>query len=119
MKTRMTTVSQLSEIPYLKNSVVTVGTFDGVHLAHQQLLRDVVDRAHARKGRSVVLTFEPHPKEVLTGVPMQLLTSLEERQQICEQLGAVLHDLQDVLRFDVLVDVERGLQPIAHGSCLS
>ncbi len=83
----MTTVSQLSEIPYLKNSVVTVGTFDGVHLAHQQLLRDVVDRAHARKGRSVVLTFEPHPKEVLTGVPMQLLTSLEERQQICEQLG--------------------------------
>lgn len=83
----MVTVFQLSDIPYLKNSVVTVGTFDGVHLAHQQLLRDVVDRARARDGRSIVLTFEPHPKEVLTGNPMQLLTSPEERQQICEQLG--------------------------------
>lgn len=87
MERRMVTVSQLSEISYLKNSVVTVGTFDGVHLAHQQLLREVVERARARNGRSVVLTFEPHPKEVLTGQPMQLLTSLEERLQICEQLG--------------------------------
>jgi len=83
----MVTVFQLSDIPYLKNTVVTVGTFDGVHLAHQQLLREVVDRARARSGRSVVLTFEPHPKEVLTGTSMQLLTSPEERQQICEQLG--------------------------------
>src|SRR5512137_1458095 len=83
----MVTVFQLSDIPYLKSSVVTVGTFDGVHLAHQQLLREVVDRARAGNGRSIVLTFEPHPKEVLTGNPMQLLTSPEERQQICEQLG--------------------------------
>lgn len=83
----MITVSRLSDIPYVKNSVVTVGTFDGVHLAHQALLRDVVERARARDGRSVVVTFDPHPKEIVTGSPMQLLTSLEERQQICEQIG--------------------------------
>jgi len=83
----MDIVFQLSDIQYQKNSVVTVGTFDGVHLAHQQLLREVVDRARVRNGRSVVLTFDPHPAEVLTGNPMQLLTSLEERQQICEQIG--------------------------------
>jgi riboflavin kinase/FMN adenylyltransferase len=83
----MDIVYQLSDIEYIKNSVVTVGTFDGVHVAHQQLLREVVERAEARRGRSVVITFDPHPKEVLTGSPMQLLTSSEERQQICEQLG--------------------------------
>jgi len=83
----MDIVFQPDEIEYLKNSVVSVGTFDGVHLAHQQLLREVVERARARKGRSVVLTFDPHPKEVLTGKPMQLLTTIEERQQICEGLG--------------------------------
>lgn len=83
----MDIVFQPDEVEYLKNSVVSVGTFDGVHLAHQQLLREVVERAKARKGRSVVLTFDPHPKEVLTGKPMQLLTTIEERQQICEGLG--------------------------------
>ncbi len=83
----MDIVFQLSDIKYLKNSVVTVGTFDGVHLAHQQLLRTVVESARARSGRSVVLTFEPHPKEILMGKPVHLLTSTEERQQICEELG--------------------------------
>ena len=83
----MIIVSRLSEIPYVKNSVVTVGTFDGVHLAHRALLRDVVERAQARGGRSVVVTFDPHQKEIVTGTPMQLLTSSEERQQICEEIG--------------------------------
>jgi riboflavin kinase / FMN adenylyltransferase len=83
----MDIIYQLSSIKYVKNSVVTVGTFDGVHLAHQELIRDVVNRARARQGRSVVITFDPHPKEVLTGKPLHLLTSIEERQQMCEQLG--------------------------------
>jgi riboflavin kinase/FMN adenylyltransferase len=78
---------QLSDVHYLKNSVVTVGTFDGVHLAHQELIRDVVQRARARKGRSIVITFDPHPKEVLTGKALHVLTSIEERQRMCEQLG--------------------------------
>jgi riboflavin kinase / FMN adenylyltransferase len=77
----------LSDVKYVKNSVVTVGTFDGVHIAHQELIRDVVHRARERKGRSVVITFDPHPKEVLTGRPLHLLTSIEERQQMCERLG--------------------------------
>jgi riboflavin kinase / FMN adenylyltransferase len=77
----------LNDVNYVKNSVVTVGTFDGVHLAHQELIRDVVQRARGRKGRSIVITFDPHPKEVLTGKPLHLLTTMEERQQMCEQLG--------------------------------
>jgi riboflavin kinase/FMN adenylyltransferase len=83
----MDIVSQPNKIEYVKNSVVSVGTFDGVHLAHQQLLKEVAARARARTGRSVVLTFDPHPKEVLTSKTMHLLTTIEERQQICEQLG--------------------------------
>jgi riboflavin kinase/FMN adenylyltransferase len=83
----MNSVFQLNDIHYVKNSVVTVGTFDGVHLAHQELIRDVVQRARERNGRSVVVTFDPHPKEVLVGNPLHLLTSIEERQQMCEQLG--------------------------------
>jgi len=81
---------RLSDIEYVKNTVVSVGSFDGVHLAHRQLIGEVVQRARARGGRSVVLTFEPHPKEVLGGTPVHLLTTLEERQQICQELGVDL-----------------------------
>jgi len=82
----MRRASRLSDVEYQKNSVVTVGSFDGVHLAHREVIEEVVQRAGARKGRSVVLTFEPHPKEVLGGTPVHLLTTLEERQALCEEL---------------------------------
>lgn len=78
---------QLSDITYEKNSVVTVGSFDGVHLAHREVLGEVIRLARSRKGRSVLVTFDPHPKEVVTGKPVQLLTTLEERAQLCSEMG--------------------------------
>jgi len=89
---------QPSEVPFSKNSVVTVGSFDGVHLAHQAVLQAVVERARRRGGRSVAVTFEPHPKQVLShdGVPITLLSTLEERIALCDELGL---DLLYVLEF--------------------
>jgi riboflavin kinase/FMN adenylyltransferase len=80
----------IENIPFDKNSIVTVGTFDGVHLAHQKIIEKAVELAKKRKGRSVVVTFEPHPREVLVtpSAEMKLLTTLQERQELCEQLGA-------------------------------
>jgi riboflavin kinase/FMN adenylyltransferase len=116
----MDIVFQPNEIEYSKNSVVSVGTFDGVHLAHQQLLSEVVERARARKGRSVVLTFDPHPKEVLTGQPMRLLTTLEERQQICEQLGIdVFYRIGFTYEFSRLTSREFYLQYVVQGCGVS
>lgn len=67
-----------------KNSVVTVGTFDGVHLAHQQIVREVVHRARMKEGRSVVVTFDPHPKEIVGDQtkPIALLTTIDERIEL-------------------------------------
>jgi riboflavin kinase / FMN adenylyltransferase len=116
----MEIVFQLSEIEYVKNSVVSVGTFDGVHLAHQQLLREVVERAKARDGRSIVLTFDPHPKEVLSGQPMQLLTTIEERQQICEQLGIdVFYRIGFTYEFSRLTSREFYLRYVVQGCGVS
>ena len=74
------------------NSVVTVGTFDGVHCAHQEIIREVVRRARDRKGRSVVITFDPHPKEVVASPKgsVQLLTTIDERVALLESLGVDL-----------------------------
>jgi riboflavin kinase/FMN adenylyltransferase len=68
-------------------SVVTVGTFDGVHLGHQSILRYLVDRSRLKAGISTVLSFNPHPRQVLTGTPMPLLTTIEERADVLEALG--------------------------------
>ncbi len=84
----MKSANLLSEIQYDKNSVVTVGSFDGMHLAHQEILREVVQRAIRRNGRSVLVTFEPHPREIVgsqKGVP--ILTTLAEKQEVANELG--------------------------------
>jgi riboflavin kinase / FMN adenylyltransferase len=90
---------QIKEIPFDKNSIITVGTFDGVHLAHQKIIKEVLVHARKRNCRSVVVTFEPHPREVVANVDtkIQLLTTLGERQEICEKLGV---DWFVVINFD-------------------
>ncbi len=78
------------EIPPDPSSVVTVGTFDGVHLAHAEIIREVVSRARMREGRSIVVTFDPHPRQVVgpAGTPVELLTTIGERVELIRSLGA-------------------------------
>lgn len=68
---------------------LTIGAFDGVHRGHQQIIRSLVDGAHAAGDKAVVVTFFPHPAEVLNGVNGPFyLTTPEEREQLVKQMGA-------------------------------
>ncbi len=67
--------------------MLTVGTYDGVHLGHQHIIRYLIERAEAQGLRSTVVTFDPHPRQVVTGQPVPLLTTLEERARALEELG--------------------------------
>lgn len=75
--------------PKYECSVATIGNFDGIHLAHQGLLRRVVAEAAERHCSGVVLTFEPHPQQVLHPErrPFYLLTTLQEKLKLIEALG--------------------------------
>ena len=95
----MIVARSLKEVPYVPSTVLSIGTFDGVHVAHQQIIRDVVHGARERSGRSVIVTFEPHPKEVVRRKgpdrepidgPMPLLTTLEEKLELFSTLGVDL-----------------------------
>lgn len=69
------------------SSFVTVGTFDGVHIGHQAILRYLMQRAEERGGQSVVVSFDPHPRNVIEGASVPMLTTIEERARILESLG--------------------------------
>ena len=69
-------------------AVVTVGFFDGVHLGHQQVFATTVKRARERDIRSVAVTFDRHPREVLTpGQEPRLLTTVERKASLIEAMG--------------------------------
>lgn len=68
-------------------SVVTVGTFDGVHVGHQAVIRYLTRRAEAQDGCSTVLSFDPHPRAVVAGQDVPLLTTPAERADLLEALG--------------------------------
>ncbi len=69
--------------------VLTIGNFDGVHIAHQRILSQVVTEARARGTRSVVMTFEPHPQKYFHPEkrPFYLITTLEEKLELMSGLG--------------------------------
>lgn len=79
----------LQEVVYNKNSVVSIGMFDGVHRAHQEILKQVVEKARIIKGRSVIVTFEPHPREIVSGgvYTVELLSTLNEKLYFFEKYG--------------------------------
>jgi riboflavin kinase/FMN adenylyltransferase len=85
----MEIVRRLEDIRYDKNTILTIGAFDGVHAAHQEILAEVVERSNVLGGRSVVVTFEPHPKEIVGGgeKKVALLTTLDEKLMRLEALG--------------------------------
>lgn len=96
----MRTASGLAEFPRgLHDPVLALGTFDGLHLGHRHVIERAVTRARAIGGQAVVVTFEPHPLEVLrpSAGPV-LLTTVDERLAAFEQAGV---DVALVLPFDL------------------
>jgi riboflavin kinase / FMN adenylyltransferase len=67
---------------------VALGNFDGVHLGHQEIIRQTVSTAHAKARDAVVYTFDPHPRLVLRKAPeIPRITTPRERAEILEHLG--------------------------------
>jgi len=80
--------TDISEIGKINNAVVTVGTFDGLHIGHQKVVGEVVNTAKNIGGESVVITFFPHPRKVIQpGFNLQLIISRKEKMALFEKLG--------------------------------
>lgn len=71
----------------LRDSWLTIGVFDGVHRGHQEIIRNLTAGAHANGVPAVVLTFSPHPAQVLGGVALKCLTTPDERASLLAAMG--------------------------------
>jgi riboflavin kinase/FMN adenylyltransferase len=78
-----------AQLPGFKNAVVTIGTFDGVHTGHRQIIRQLQTEAAAIDGETVLITFHPHPKMVIPAArhDIKVLNTLEEKISLLEGLG--------------------------------
>lgn len=78
----------INNLPQFKNAVVTIGTFDGVHIGHQKIIQQLKEEAAKIDGETVIITFHPHPRSVVAaGKPVYLLTTLNEKIILLDSFG--------------------------------
>jgi len=85
----MEVYKNIENLPAFKNAVLTIGTFDGVHLGHKQIIRQLIKEAAEINGTPVLITFYPHPKQVVasTQKPIYILNSPEEKYELLHEAG--------------------------------
>lgn len=86
----MEIISGIKNIPNSPSTVVTMGTFDGVHLGHQEIIAECVKKAKENDAKSVLITYVPHPREVISEPnrnPILFINTLQERLKLISDMG--------------------------------
>ena len=84
----MKVFKSINEYSNKEKSYLTIGTFDGVHIGHQQIIKNLVKEAHSKNNLAVVLTFFPHPRNVINNKKsLKLIDSLSEKEKKLKALG--------------------------------
>jgi|TARA_B100001059_G_scaffold95046_1_gene94246 riboflavin kinase/FMN adenylyltransferase len=81
-------IKTAADYKQINSSVITIGTFDGVHVGHQQIIHRLVDTARKNDLQALVLTFFPHPRMVIQNdANIKLINTIDEKAKQLEQLG--------------------------------
>lgn len=84
----MITIKNIENFNTKSNTVITIGTFDGVHLGHKRIINKLIDSASSDNLKTTIFTFFPHPRMVLQQhTDLKLITTLEEKKDILEAYG--------------------------------
>ena len=91
----------LKQLPTFRNAVITTGAFDGVHTGHLQIIKRIKEIAQQVDGESIIITFHPHPRKIISSIPGEIkqLTCIDERIQLLEKAQI---DHLVVINFDYL-----------------
>lgn len=84
----MQILSNLFEIKLSKSTIATIGTFDGIHIGHQKILNSLVRFGKENSLKSVVITFDPHPRKIINKInSIELINTIEEKKEKLKTLG--------------------------------
>ncbi|WDZ99268.1 bifunctional riboflavin kinase/FAD synthetase [Mucilaginibacter sp. SJ] len=85
----MRVYNNIDEFTAVNNAVVTIGTFDGVHIGHRKIISGIKELAESTGGETVILTFFPHPRMILhpEDESIKLITTIAEKAELMERLG--------------------------------
>ncbi|MFS2186965.1 bifunctional riboflavin kinase/FAD synthetase [Mucilaginibacter sp. Mucisp84] len=85
----MRVYNNIDEFTAVNNAVVTIGTFDGVHLGHRKIISGIKELAESTGGETVILTFFPHPRMILhpEDESLKLITTIAEKAELLERIG--------------------------------
>lgn len=88
-ETTMKVIDHIATFEKPNFSVVTIGTFDGVHIGHQTILKQLVNDAHSHEGKSLLITFWPHPRFILKkdADKLKLLSTFDEKVELVKEIG--------------------------------
>lgn len=80
--------TNINSLPLFRNAVITIGTFDGVHEGHRQVISKLRDVAKEVDGESVIITFHPHPRKVVSSaiLGIRLINTLSEKTELLSTL---------------------------------
>lgn len=113
----MKIIKGLEEFPSgLKNVVLTIGNFDGVHLGHRKILKAVREKADALGGTAVAMTFEPHPMKVLQpDRHLRLITQNDEKARVMKRFGMDAVCFVDFDRAFASIEPDRFIEDVLVG----
>ena len=79
----------IDKLPEFRNAVITIGTFDGVHMGHRRIIEELKKEATAIHGETVIITFHPHPRKIISSPSpgIRLINTLDEKKELLENLG--------------------------------
>lgn len=85
----MQVYTNIADLPQFKHAVLTIGTFDGVHLGHAKIISQLLSEAKKVSGTAVLITFYPHPKQVVenNSSPVYILSTQQEKYELLEKKG--------------------------------
>lgn len=104
--------TDINRLPYFTNAVLTIGTFDGVHQGHRQIIQQLKETARAVQGETVIITFHPHPRSVVPGKkPVGVLNTVAEKTALLEKIGI---DHLVIIPFDLRFSQQSAEEFIRH-----
>lgn len=96
----MKVFNSISSYVSQKQSIVTIGTFDGVHIGHQEIIEKIIEDAQNSDYESLILTFFPHPRMVLAHeLGVKLLNTINEKIELLEKIGLsnlIIHPFDEI-----------------------